>query len=162
MSQVTGRAKVARREKQLCYSKNPHEIKMDEMKTKELLLDRSAKAMLTEIVDNFEDTLVSALEVWMADKDRPASADDVIEAWAATDYRYRSPDAESEDRIEPNGASVEKDINAAIDQLEFYQTGKSKSHFNERAIEHLRYAVDVLQTRTVDREVRKVEGTHEI
>jgi len=68
------------------------------------------------------------------------------------------------DRREPNGAFVETVIAAAADRLRFYQTasgGRFACDENESAIGHLENALAVLQARTVAREVRGVEGTHQ-
>lgn len=64
------------------------------------------------------------------------------------------------ERKEPNGAFVEDVIRAAIDRLEYYQRGKFASHYNEGALGHLREACAILESRTADREARRVEGTH--
>lgn len=65
------------------------------------------------------------------------------------------------ERVELNGAFVEEIIEAALDRLEFYQSGKFASDFNENAIGCLRKALETLDRRTKDREDRGVEGTHE-
>lgn len=65
------------------------------------------------------------------------------------------------ERREPNGAFVEDVIGAAVDRIEFYQSGKFASDDNEEALDHLRDAIDALQRRTRDRERRDVEGIHE-
>jgi hypothetical protein len=66
------------------------------------------------------------------------------------------------DRIEPNGAFVEHIIEAAIDRLEYYQASRFKSDYNASAIIHLDNALVALNQRTIDREARKVEGTHTV
>lgn len=65
-------------------------------------------------------------------------------------------------RDEPNGAFVEDVIEAAKGRLEFFQTTKFRSSFNERAIEHLDWALKHLRSRTAERQARNVEGTHEV
>lgn len=64
------------------------------------------------------------------------------------------------DRKEPNGAFVEGVIAAAIDRIEFYQSGRFKCRENALAITRLQEALHWCQHRTMDREMRKVEGTH--
>ena len=65
-------------------------------------------------------------------------------------------------RQEPNGAFVEEIINAAIDRLEYYQSTKFACRNNQEAIQHLQLAVVALNFRTLDRESRGVEGTHQV
>jgi hypothetical protein len=64
------------------------------------------------------------------------------------------------ERKEPNGAFVETVIAAALGRLRFYQDGKFACIANENAITLLEAALDRLESRTRDREVRQVEGTH--
>lgn len=64
-------------------------------------------------------------------------------------------------RTEPNGAFVEDIILAAIDRLQYYQTTRFASIYNENAIHYLMSARTQLMLRTNDREQRGVEGTHE-
>ena len=64
------------------------------------------------------------------------------------------------DRKDPNGAFVETVIAAAKQRLEFYQDSKFNCEENAIAITHLEKALDVLNSRTKDREKREVEGTH--
>lgn len=63
-------------------------------------------------------------------------------------------------RRDPNGAFVETVIAIAKSRLEYYQTSKFASEYNQRAIRHLEEALKALQERTADREARNVEGTH--
>ena len=63
-------------------------------------------------------------------------------------------------RKEPNGAFVEQVIEAAVDRINFYQRSKFASPYNEAALKHLMAALEMLKTRTLDREARGVEGTH--
>lgn len=65
------------------------------------------------------------------------------------------------ERKDPNGAFVEGVIQAAIERLEFFQSGKFACETNARAISHLLLAMDALESRTRDREDRGVEGLHE-
>lgn len=63
-------------------------------------------------------------------------------------------------RKEPNGASVEGVIEAALGRLRFYQEGRFKCRENALAITKLEEALHWLDARTRDREARAVEGTH--
>ncbi len=74
----------------------------------------------------------------------------------------RGPLGRGEDRVDPNGAFVENVIQACIDRLTFYQKSKFACEENAKALEHLHEAKSVLNKRTVDREARGVEGTHEV
>lgn len=64
------------------------------------------------------------------------------------------------DRKEPNGAFVEGVIQVALGRLEFYQSSKFRCRENALAITKLEEALHWLQSRTADREIRDVEGTH--
>lgn len=73
------------------------------------------------------------------------------------------------ERKEPNGAFVEDVIRAAIGRLRFYQTdghqeprGRFACRENALAITHLEEGLMWLQKRTHDREMRAVEGTHQV
>lgn len=70
------------------------------------------------------------------------------------------PLGRGDERTEPNGAFVEDVIKAAIGRLEFYQSSEFKCDYNQRALEHLRNALQECNNRTADREKRDVEGTH--
>ena len=72
------------------------------------------------------------------------------------------PLGRGEDRKEPNGAFVEGVIAAAIDRLQFYQSTQFACDENATAILKLQEALDACQARTVSREERGVEGTHEV
>jgi hypothetical protein len=72
------------------------------------------------------------------------------------------PLGRGEERKEPNGAFVETIIAAAKDRIEFYQKSRFNCEENARAILHLQAALDVLNSRTQDREKRAVEGTHSV
>lgn len=63
------------------------------------------------------------------------------------------------DRKEPNGAFVETIIAAVIDRINVYQTTRFKCEENEKALEYLKQAAEVLQSRTARREAQNVEGT---
>lgn len=64
------------------------------------------------------------------------------------------------DRKEPNGAFVEDIIMAAKARIEFYQASKFSCETNQTALLHLSLALRALESRTVERESRGVEGTH--
>lgn len=67
------------------------------------------------------------------------------------------------DRIEPNGAFVEGLIQAAIQRIEYYQeaaSGRFNCRENALAITKLEEALHWLNWRTMKRELRGVEGTH--
>jgi len=72
------------------------------------------------------------------------------------------PLGRGEERKEPNGAFVEDVIRAAADRLEFYQSTKFACDENAQALARLQTALNILQSRTKQRERRGVEGTHEI
>ncbi len=64
------------------------------------------------------------------------------------------------DRLAPNGAFVETVIAAALDRLEFYQSGEFRCRENALAITKLEEALHWCNHRTAERERRQVEGTH--
>ena len=67
-------------------------------------------------------------------------------------------------RQSPNGAFVETVLYVAMTRLEFYQEasgGRFACWYNKVAINLIRAALEILNQRTIDRESRKVEGTHE-
>ncbi len=66
------------------------------------------------------------------------------------------------DRIAPNGAFVETVIAAALQRIQHYQDGKFKCRENALAITKLEEALMWLNSRTKNREMRKVEGTHAV
>lgn len=66
------------------------------------------------------------------------------------------------ERILPNGAFVETVISAVVARIEHYQSTKFKCHENTIALTHLETALIWLNKRTMDRENRKVEGTHTV
>jgi len=71
------------------------------------------------------------------------------------------PLGRDEDRIKPNGAFVETVIQAVIQRLEYYNASEFKCRENSLAITKLEEAGMWLNKRTVDRERRQVEGTHQ-
>ncbi len=69
------------------------------------------------------------------------------------------------DRQIPNGAFVETVLSAILQRIEFYQTannGKFKCRENAIAITKIEEALLWLNKRTMDRENRRVEGTHNV
>ena len=72
------------------------------------------------------------------------------------------PLGRGDDRQVPNGAFVETVISAAKQRIEFYQEdNRFKCRENAIAITRLDEALLWLNKRTVDREEREVEGTHQ-
>lgn len=65
-------------------------------------------------------------------------------------------------RREPNGAFVEDVLEICIQRLEHYQSSKFQCPENTLAIGRIKQAVEALQARTRARELREVEGTHEL
>ena len=63
-------------------------------------------------------------------------------------------------RKPPNGAFVETVLQAVKQRIEFYQEGMFKCEENEKAIYNIQRALDVLDSRTKNRQKRGVEGTH--
>lgn len=61
-----------------------------------------------------------------------------------------------------NGAFVEDVIWAALQRLEFFQTSKYAHPANAEAVSHLHQALEMLNTRRVERADRGVEGQHEV
>ena len=75
------------------------------------------------------------------------------------------PLGRGDEREEPNGAFVETLIAAAIDRLDHYETvkeGRFSCWYNKMAMGCLKLALLYLNQRTLSREVRGVEGTHEV
>lgn len=78
------------------------------------------------------------------------------------DIRWQDgPLGRGADRKEPNGAFVEGVIAAALGRLKFYQSGKFSCRENALVITKLEEALHWCQHRTMNREARQVEGTHE-
>ena len=71
------------------------------------------------------------------------------------------PLGRGEDRIEPNGAFVEDVLASALDRLNYYQESRFNCEHNAIAVRHIESALAALNDRTVSREERGVEGTHE-
>lgn len=65
-------------------------------------------------------------------------------------------------RKDPNGAFVETVISAVKQRLEYFQASKYECASNADAIIALQAALDVLESRTKNRENREVEGTHKV
>jgi hypothetical protein len=72
------------------------------------------------------------------------------------------PLGRGDERVAPNGAFVETVIAAAMQRLQYYQSGRFACGENRDAISYLESALQVLNARTAARENRGVEGTHEI
>jgi hypothetical protein len=75
------------------------------------------------------------------------------------------PLGRGKERIDPNGAFVETVISAALERIKFYQTasnGKFACRENAIAITKLEEALLWLDKRTRERELRAVEGTHQV
>lgn len=72
------------------------------------------------------------------------------------------PLGRGEDRLEPNGSFVETVIAAAKQRIEYYNATQFRCHENSLAITKLDEALHWLHHRTANREVRSVEGTHEV
>lgn len=66
------------------------------------------------------------------------------------------------ERREPNGAFVETLIAITKERIEHYQQSKFACEDNATAISHLQHALEALEHRTIEREQRGVEGTHEV
>ena len=64
------------------------------------------------------------------------------------------------ERVKPNGAFVEDVIESCVDRIRYYQDSRFNCGENAKALEYLMSALVALDSRTKDREARKVEGTH--
>ncbi len=71
----------------------------------------------------------------------------------------RGPLGRDENRKEQNGAFVEDVLEACLDRIKFLNAGKFKCKENDDAIVYIESALYSLNTRTQNRESRKVEGT---
>lgn len=71
------------------------------------------------------------------------------------------PLGRGESRKPRNGAFVEDLLHAAKTRLEFYNESKFRCRENSIAITKIEEAIQWLQWRTMSREARNVEGTHE-
>ena len=96
---------------------------------------------------------------WL-DGDKPAGG--VSTGRGFTISWQNGPLGQGDNRRDPNGAFVEDVLQAVIGRIEFYQASKFNCQDNEDALQSLRKAADCLDRRTKDREVRKVEGTHNL
>lgn len=72
------------------------------------------------------------------------------------------PLGRDENRKAANGAFVENVIKAAAGRIEHYQSSKFACEENETALRYLNMALVALNSRTLGREKRKVEGTHAV
>lgn len=66
------------------------------------------------------------------------------------------------ERKMPNGAMVEDVLDAAKGRLEFFQHSKFANFYNAIAIGLIDLAIQVLNMRTAEREIRGVEGLHQL
>lgn len=97
-------------------------------------------------------------ENWLDREGRPEGG--VVSATGLQIKWQSGPLGRGLDRKEPNGAFVETVITAALQRIEHYQTLQFACDENAQAIEHLRAAIAVLESRTARRENAGVEGTH--
>ena len=61
-----------------------------------------------------------------------------------------------------NGAFVETLIAIAMDRIEFYQQSQFACEENKEALSALKAALHALENRTANRQLRGVEGTHQV
>lgn len=59
----------------------------------------------------------------------------------------------------PNGATMEAIIRAMMERLNRFQQGPLPSEYNQRALQYLHMALEMMEKRTEDRKQRNVEGT---
>ena len=97
-------------------------------------------------------------EHWHDDKGRPAGGVSSGRGFAVS--WQNGPLGLGETRMEPNGAFVEDIIQVVIGRIRFYQDSEFACEENEKAIMRLWQAAEILDERTRDRELRRVEGTH--
>lgn len=97
-------------------------------------------------------------ENWTDQDGRPAGG--VASSRGLAISWQNGPLGRGESRREPNGAFVETVIQAVIARIGFYQSSQFACDANGAALDYLRSALLALQSRTFDREARKVEGTH--
>ncbi len=77
------------------------------------------------------------------------------------DIRWQDgPLGRGDERKVPNGSFVETVIHAALQRIEFYQSGEFACVENAEVIDHLGRALFSLECRTDRREKEGVEGTH--
>ena len=65
-------------------------------------------------------------------------------------------------RIAPNGAFVEDVLDAVADRIKCYQESRFACDSNAVALGHIQLALVALDSRTKQREMRAVEGTHAV
>lgn len=97
-------------------------------------------------------------EHWLDENGNPAGGSTFGNGFAIS--WQNGPLGRGNDRQEPNGAFVEDIMKAAISRIEFYQSSKFACDLNAETLRLLKLALENQQSRTKDREVRKVEGTH--
>ena len=85
-----------------------------------------------------------------------------VKATGISIFWQDGPLGRDENRKEPNGAFVEGVIQAAIQRIEYFQRSKFKCRENAIAVTKLEEALHWLESRTRNREARKVEGTHAV
>lgn len=66
------------------------------------------------------------------------------------------------DLAKHNGAFVEGALEAGLQRLEYFQKSRFAHPSNQSAIDHIKAALDALDTRTAERRSRQVEGTHAV
>lgn len=98
-------------------------------------------------------------EHWVDEKGNPAGGISCGKGFTIS--WQNGPLGKGADRKEPNGAFVETVIAAIIDRLNFYQNSEFQCQENANAIMGLLAALSNLNSRTLNREKRDVEGTHE-
>lgn len=96
---------------------------------------------------------------WLDENGNPAGG--VAEGLGIKIEFQKGPLGRGAERIEPNGAFVEGVIQVAIQRIEHYQSTKFNCRENAIALTHLETALLWLQKRTMEREAREVEGTHQ-
>ncbi len=96
---------------------------------------------------------------WNDENNNPEGG--VVSGTGFTISWQRGPLGRDGDREMPNGAFVEDVINACVSRIKYYQNSRFNCGENAKALVHLQLALDALDSRTKDREARKVEGTHE-
>lgn len=94
------------------------------------------------------------------DQGRPAGG--IVEGTGLLIRWQDGPLGRGAERQDPNGAFVETVIAAAKQRLDHYQSTQFACEENHEAAGHLAAALAWLQRRTAARELREVEGTHEL
>lgn len=118
--------------------------------------------VISEIYSNKESKMNSKIyqEHWVDANGNPAGGNTFGNGFAIG--WQNGPLGRGEERKPQNGAFVEDVISAAIGRIEFYQSSKFKCYENEEARKYLCAALACLQSRTMKREERHVEGTHSV